>query len=99
MEAAAGAGKLTSGIDAVWKDVTNKNGRLLIVEKNYMSPARYSIPEDALYVGPPEAENRFFIKDAVDDIIEKVLENGGDVEFVDEGILTKHAGIALIGYY
>jgi hypothetical protein len=47
-----------------------------------------------------EPYNKFsYIKDAVDDVIEKVLENGGDVEFVDEGLLKKHKHIALILFY
>ena len=28
-----------------------------------------------------------YIRDVVDDLIEKVLEDGGDVEFVDNGML------------
>ncbi|MBK6634610.1 MAG: hypothetical protein IPG38_10090 [Chitinophagaceae bacterium] len=44
--------------------------------------------------------NRYsYIKDAVDDVIEKVLENGGDVEFVDEGVLKEYQHIALILFY
>ena len=35
----------------------------------------------------------------VDDVIEKVLENGGDVEFVDEGLLKQYDHIALISFY
>ena len=47
-----------------------------------------------------EPYNRFsYIKDAVDDVIEKVLENGGDVEFVDTGLLEDHHHIALLQYY
>ena len=38
----------------------------------------------------------FFIKDEVDDIIEKVFENGGDVEFIDDGMLKDHRHIVLI---
>jgi len=41
----------------------------------------------------------FYIKDAVDDIIEKVLENGGDIEFVDQDVLRDYGHIALIRYY
>ena len=44
-------------------------------------------------------KNSFYIKDAVDDIIEKVIACGGDVEFVDEGILKDFSKIALIEYF
>ena len=40
-----------------------------------------------------------FLKDAVDDVIEKVLASGGDVEFVDEGLLDQYGHIAVIEYY
>ena len=37
--------------------------------------------------------------EALDDIIEKVLSSGGDVEFVDEGILKDFEKIAMIEYF
>ena len=47
-----------------------------------------------------EPFNKFsYVKDAVDDVIEKVLENDGDVEFVDKGFLKDYQHIALIKYY
>ena len=47
-----------------------------------------------------EPYNKFsYIKDAVDDVIEKILEAGGDVEFVEPGILESYNHIALIQYY
>ena len=45
------------------------------------------------------SNNPFYIKDAVDDIMEKVLQNGGDVEFVENGVLKDYERIALIQYY
>jgi len=44
-------------------------------------------------------KNAFYIKDAVDDVIEKVISSGGDVEFVDEGILNNFDKIVLLEYY
>jgi hypothetical protein len=44
-----------------------------------------------------EKQNQFETKDVVGDIIEKVLESGGDVEFVEE--LKDYNRIALIEYY
>lgn len=83
LDAARGAGKLAIGVNRVWQEAENKKGHLLVVEKNYMY----------------HAENAPAIKDVVDDIIEKVLANGGDVEFVDMGILDNYEHIALIQYY
>lgn len=99
MEIAADSGKLSSGIREVWKEATHHKGRLLIVEKNFMYTAQQGPREDVIYM-PVEPYNKFsYIKDAVDDIIEKVLENGGDVEFVEEGMLNDHHHISLIQFF
>lgn len=99
MEEAAGKKKLAVGMTAVWHDASHKKGQLLIVEKNYMFPAQHSASADAIEK-LEEPYNRFsYIKDAVDDVIESVLDNGGDVEFVDEGTLKEYDKIVLINYY
>lgn len=95
---AQGQNKLSIGISEVWKSAIHRRGRLLVVEKNYMFAAEHGatqdeigrLTNDALFSG---------IKDAVDDVIEKVLANGGDVEFVDEGFLLAYQHIVLIHYY
>jgi hypothetical protein len=38
-------------------------------------------------------------KEAVNDVIEKVLAAGGDVEFVGDGELERYGGIALVKFY
>ena len=99
LDEAMSAKKLTAGIQEVWKEVTRKKGRLLVVEKNYMYPADHGVEADVIYPKGEIANTSFFIHDAVDDIIEKMLESGGDVEFVDEGVLKDYKRIALIKYY
>jgi len=99
MEKAADAGKLAIGIKDVWKQATQHHGHLLIVEKSFMYPAQRGSNNDVRYM-PAGPYNKFsYIRDAVDDIIEKVLENGGDVEFVDDGMLTNYQRIVLTVYY
>lgn len=99
MEEAADSGKLAVGIGDVWKQASQHRGQLLIVEKNFMCPAQQG-PRDEIIFMPSEPYNKFsYIKDAVDDIIEKVLEDGGDVEFVEEGVLTDFQHISLIQHY
>jgi len=84
-----------SGISNVWRAAAEKNGKLLIVEKDYFIAAKLGkdqftlitdIDENAMYV----------IKDAVEDVIELVLRQGGDVVFIENGMLKEHSGIALI---
>ncbi len=99
IDEAAGKKKLAAGMKEVWRDAMQNKGQLLIVEKNFMYAAQRGGIEDVLYdVG--RSTNQFsFIKDAVDDVLEKVLANGGDVEFVNEGSLEKFQHIVLINYY
>jgi Bacterial archaeo-eukaryotic release factor family 3 len=99
IEEAEGKKKLAAGIKDVWKEAVNHKGRLLVVEKNYMFPAEHGSSEEII-TNIAEPYNQFsYIKDAVDDAIEKVLEGGGDVEFTDEGLLSNYGHIVLIQYY
>jgi hypothetical protein len=99
LEDAANKNKLAIGMRDVWREAVSLRGRLLVVEKNYMYAAQRGSNDEVIYKAI-EPFNKFsYIKDAVDDVIEKVLENGGDVEFVDEGVLKDYHHIVLIQYY
>jgi len=99
MEDAAGAGKLASGIKEVWKQVNNSRGKLLIVEKNFRVSAEQG-PDKSKILEQTKPYNDFsYIRDAVDDMIEKMFEMGGDVEFVETDMLKEYGHIALIQYY
>ncbi len=89
IEKAMDCDRLVWGINGVQDAAAHKNGRLLIVEKDFMYPGRQAGDS-----GIP-----FYIKDAVDDVMEKVLESGGDVEFVDNDLLKEYDRIALIKYF
>jgi hypothetical protein len=99
LDQAAGAKKLVAGMENVWREAMHKKGRLLVVEKNFIYPAHLGGEKDIIYSENNEAGHDFYIKDAVDDVIEKIFENGGDVEFVDPGVLQDYGRIALILYY
>jgi len=99
LDAAKGVGKMASGIRDVWKMASNRKGRLLLVESGYRCDS-WKIKEPVkTNEGDNSAGRSFLIKDAVDDTIEKILEYGGDVEFVDKGLLKAYSSIALIQYY
>ena len=83
LEEAAGKKKLAFGMTDVWSEAVNHKGRLLLVEKNYMFAAEHGSLKDVIYKADRKYNKFLLIKDAVDDVIEKVLEGGGDVEFVD----------------
>ncbi|MBS1523543.1 MAG: hypothetical protein JST50_21250 [Bacteroidetes bacterium] len=80
-------GKLIFGLKDVWVLVNDKNARLLVVEKSYRQMLSSNI------------QRPFYVKDAVDKIIEKVLQHGGDIEFVDDGLLKQYKHIALLPFY
>ena len=77
--------KLVTGVHEVWKHASRKQGRLLVVEKDFNYPVDHG------------SQHEVISADIVDEIIERVLESGGDVEFVDE--LKDYNRIALIEYY
>lgn len=99
LEDAASKHKLAKGMKEVWKEAMQLKGKLLLVEKNYMFAAEHGMDELQIYKAVKPYNNFSYIKDAVDDVIEKVLENGGDVEFVDEDLLKDYEHIALLQYY
>jgi hypothetical protein len=99
LDEAIGKEKLSFGITNVWKAATEKNNRLLVVEKDFMQRAQHGAEVGVIYEEVAGENQQLHIQDAVDQIIEKVVINGGDVEFVDNGLLEKYNHIALIKYY
>jgi ribosomal protein L7Ae-like RNA K-turn-binding protein len=98
LEEAADKGKLATGMKDVWKEAMAHKGRLLVIEKNFTYAAEKN-SEDKIYKAVEPYNKYSYIKDAVDEVIEKVLESGGDVEFVDNNVLTGYHQIALIMHF
>jgi hypothetical protein len=98
IESARSDGRLVSGMKEIRQAASNKNGRLLIVEKDFV----YSDSKDDRLEGDYKENlnpgKPFFVKDAVDEVMGKILENGGDVEFVDNGLLKDCSHIVLIRF-
>jgi len=99
LEEADGNGKIATGIREVWQEAVRQKGQLLVVEKDYMYAAQHGSKDDIIYKAVEPFKNFSYIKDAVDDVIEKVLLAGGDVEFVEKGVLSQYNHIALVLYY
>lgn len=87
------------GIEDVWRAALEKKGRLLIVEKDFVCPAKVGKDEFTLNTEIFDKNDPQVLSDAVDDIIELVLKNDGDIAFVDNGRLTDFKRIALITRY
>ena len=87
---------LAVGIKEVWREAMHRKGSLLLVEKSYQYPEQQNTGDEILF-NVIDPYNKFsYIQNAVDDIIEKVFENGGDVEFTDDGLLENYQHIALL---
>ncbi|MFZ1529182.1 MAG: hypothetical protein WAT19_10545 [Ferruginibacter sp.] len=100
LDEAAGRKKLATGIRSVWQEAMHAKGKLLVVEKNYMYAAEHGSRADEIEPGNSQQHNQLLqIKDAVDDIIEKVLRSGGDVEFAESPMPAAYEHIALVEYY
>jgi hypothetical protein len=99
IEEAAGRKKLAVGMRDVWREAMNHNGSLLVLEKdnNYTGEGGYN--NNAIDKGVRPYSRFSYIKDVVGDLIEKVLESGGDVEFVDRDIMKNLHRIALVKYH
>lgn len=74
--------RIAVGIHDFWKQALSGKGQLLLVEKNYTYAAQRGSKDDVIYEAS-EPYNMFScIRDGMDDVIEKVLKNGGVVQFV-----------------
>ncbi len=96
LKTAAHKNKLASGLPDVIKAVIEHRCRILLLEENYQYPELTTRNEETVYKAN-KLYNRFsYLKDMVDEIIEKILEEDGDVEFVGKNIMEQYDHIALI---
>jgi hypothetical protein len=86
-----------SGIDQVWRAAFDKRCQIALVETGFDYPADLSEQGDRLlpYGGRGEAA----LDDAVDEVIEKVIADGGEVFFYEPGVLDLHQRIAAVLRY
>jgi hypothetical protein len=99
VENARAQNKLRMGMQDTLKAAMQNKGRLLVVEKKLMNPARISKTYHQFTKINSAGNEVFFMKNDLDSIIKKVFENGGDVEFIDNGLLKNYGHIALIENY
>jgi len=89
-----GARRAVSGMADAWLAARTEGPEMLAVEQGLFYPARVSDDGDLL-LPATDVEHPEVIDDAVDELIELVLERGGWVALVDDGALAAHAGVAL----
>lgn len=89
-----GAHRAVSGMADAWLAARTERPEMLAVEQGLFFPARVSIDGDLL-LPATDVEAPDVIDDAVDELIELVLDRGGWVALVDDGALAAHDGVAL----
>jgi hypothetical protein len=87
LEKAAAENNLVYGVDAVRLSASQHRSKLLIVDKNFIQhPDQYDT--EIGEVTTAHQFNKFScVSHVIDEIIGNVLENGGDIEMVDEDVL------------
>ena len=74
----------------------SSHGRILLVEEDYTYPSESINNEELIFKATQPYSRYSYIKDAVDEVIEKILDKDGDVEFVNKRMVEKHGNIALL---
>lgn len=98
LDKAIGERKFVSTIGEVWRLASEGRGSLLLVEEDFHFPGR--VDETRMHLtlaDDPAAPD--VLDDAVDEIVEMVLDKQGQVAFVDTGQLEVHQRIALVLRY
>ncbi len=94
-----GTGLGIEGVEEVWKAAKAGRGYKLLVEKDFKRAGFIANEDDSrLYLAPPKSEHKI-LTDAVDDLIETVVEKNGEIVFMENDMLWNHHHIALITRY
>ncbi|MGK5629050.1 hypothetical protein [Streptomyces sp. URMC 123] len=100
LDAARGQKLVASGIDEVWEVAREGRGAMLLVEQHLRVAAR--VDDGHLDLARADGERGAapdVAEDVVDQVVERVLDAGGEVQFVPDGTLEGDGRIALILRY
>lgn len=86
--------KVVASIPSAWLAARAERPEMLAVEEGLVYPARISDDGDFLFPAP-DVEHPEVIDDAVDELIELVIQRGGWVAFVADGRLSEHERVVL----
>ncbi|MGF1341805.1 chemotaxis protein [Streptomyces flavovirens] len=97
LDTARGAKSFAGGLDEVWAAAREGRVALVAVEEHFQRTVRVTDEHleavDPADVGPGDEGIR---EDIVDELIETVLDNGGEVAFVADDSLTDHGRLAAV---
>ncbi len=88
---------LVTGFSQVQKNIMKHHGKILLIGKRYLYTGKWQEPDDRMS-GQKKLSRYSYLKDSIDEMVEKLLEDGGDVELVDDVVLEEYKQIALITY-
>jgi hypothetical protein len=94
LERAVSERKFVSTIGEVWRLANEGRGDILLVEEDFHYPAR--LDDNGVLVRADDPAAPDVMDDAVDEIIETVLNKQGRVVFVENGQLEKYRRIAMV---
>jgi hypothetical protein len=92
----AGTAQLATGLQDVWREAINRGGHLLVFEKDYLYNTENKIASQVINEAINPYDSFTCIKDQLDEAIDRVLEKGGSVEFVDKDVLKSFDHVALL---
>lgn len=98
LEEAIGQHRYTAGLQSAWELAQSGRIETLLVERNFYHSAYLSPDKNTIYLDDTAVEDQSLLKmhDAVDDVVEKVVGNGGRVYFYRDDRLKDHGRIAAI---
>jgi Bacterial archaeo-eukaryotic release factor family 3 len=86
---------VVQGIESVWKAAQEGNCQMLLVEKDYRTPAYIKFNEmHKLFLAPPKDAHEI-VPDAVNEVLGTVIKKGGKVKFVENELLRQFDHIAM----
>lgn len=94
-----GQGHGVSGLTACWKAAREGKAFKLLVEKDFSVPGYWTKEDDSrLYLEPPDVSHAV-LPDAVNALMEAVIEKGGQVVPLENGALINYGGVVMITRY
>ncbi len=98
LDTAVGAQRSSSTLGEAWLQAQMGRVATLLVEEDYHQPARLS-ESGMLLTSVDEPGGSDVMDDAVDDLVELVLQKGGEAFFFGDGALATHGRVAVILRY
>lgn len=99
LEERLGEGRILTGLPDIWMAVAEGRGYQLLLEKDYPHTGFLSEQDIThLHIKPPAEQHRI-LADAIEDLIQLVLQKNGKITIVDNGMLEQYQHIVLITRY